>query len=282
MIKFHEEIFLDIQTADSLVVDLDRYVNKKSLSKIMGGRFTMPNTSEGFKELLSKSKSWAAVYQKLSSTEFLSTCMELLDMPSANVKLNPYFSQRIIPQKLKRVEALKFKQIHETSQSALCAYLIYSCWKRFCFYLFRARFWFSKKIQLDILFDISQSENGYVREIHRDTDSRYIIFLLYLNNLSETGEGGELNLFKYTGKSENNSNPQPAQENCSLIRKIAPSKGKLVIFKNSHDAFHSVSEMSGNEEDRIFCYGSFTVLSGKNPNFNKITKKLKTEWKFYL
>ena len=185
MIKFHEEILLDAQTSDSLVIDLQRYGNKDRLSAIHGGRFALPNTSAEFKHLLSKSKPWREIYRKLSSTEFLSTCMEHLDMPSVRAELNPYFSQRIIPQKLQRVDALKSKRIQETSLRGICAYLVYSLWRRFSFYLFRLRHWFSKKIQLDILFDVSRAENGYVREIHRDSDSRYVVFLLYLNYVIE-------------------------------------------------------------------------------------------------
>ena len=282
MIKFYEEMFLDIEASDSLVSDLKKYGNKKHLSAIHGGRFALPNTSDEFKYLLSKSKPWREIYHKLSSTEFLSTCMEHLDIPSVKAELNPYFSQRTIPQKLQRLEALKSKKIQETNLSGLCAYLVYSLWKRLCFYLFRLRYVFSKKIQLDILFDVSRAENGYSREIHRDSDSRYVVFLLYLNDLPEKGEGGELNLFEYTGERKNELGPQPDPDNCKVIRKIKPTKGKLVIFKNDHEAFHSVSKMAGFDEERIFCYGSFTVLSGSNPNFNKSTIKFKTPWQMYI
>jgi len=282
MIKFHEEILLDAETSDSLVIDLQRFGSKDRLSAIHGGRFALPNTSDEFKHLLSKSEPWREIYRKLSSAEFLSTCMEQLDMLPVRVELNPYFSQQIIPQKLQRVNALKSKRIQETRLSEIFAYLVYSLWKRFSFYLFRLRHWFSKKIQLDILFDVSRAENGYVREIHRDSDSRYVVFLLYLNELPEKGEGGELNLFEYTGERKNALVPQPDPENCTLIRKIIPTKGKLVIFKNDLEAFHSVSEMSGFDEERIFCYGSFTVLSGSNPNFNNSTIKFKTPWRMYM
>ena len=282
MIKFHEEILLDAQTSDSLVIDLQRYTSKEHLSDIHGGRFILRNTSDEFKDLLSKSEPWNKLYRKLSSNEFLSSCMEHLEMSSGAVELNPYLSQRIIPQKLQRVDALKHKRIRETSFIAMSAYLVYSLWNKFCFYMFRLRYRFSKKIQLDILLDVSQSENGYVREIHRDSDSKYVVFLLYLTDLSEKGEGGELNLFKYTGELKHDPEPQPAAENCALMRKITPTKGKLIIFKNNHEAFHSVSEMSGYDEGRIFCQGAYTVLSGANPNFNKSTRKLKTQWQLYI
>jgi hypothetical protein len=281
MIKFHEEVLLDEETSDSLVIDLKRYTSKESLSNVHGGRWIMPNTSDEFKNLLSNSEPWRKVYRKLSSPEFLSACMESLEMPLVGIELNPYFSKRVIPQKFRRLDALKSKRIRETSLIGIFLYLIYSLWNNFCFYLFRFTRRFSKKIHLDILFDVSQAENGYVREIHRDSDSRYVVFLLYLNDLSTNGNGGELNLFEYTGSHNNNPGPQPAEENCVLIKKIFPSKGKLVIFKNNKDAFHSVSEMSGYDRERIFCYGSFTVLNGLNPNFNKSSQKFKTPWRLY-
>ena len=48
-----------------------------------------------------------------------------------------------------------------------------------------------------MLYDYSISPNGYKREIHRDSDARTFVFLLYLNNLSKSGEGGELEIYKY-------------------------------------------------------------------------------------
>ena len=119
MTKFHEEIFLDAQTSDSLVIDLQRYTSKEHLSDIHGGRFILRNTSDEFKDLLSKSEPWNKLYRKLSSNEFLSSCMEHLEMSSGAVELNPYLSQRIIPQKLQRVDALKHKRIRETSFIAM-------------------------------------------------------------------------------------------------------------------------------------------------------------------
>jgi len=51
MKKFHEEILLDEEIADSLVIDLKRYGNKNRLSAIHGRRFALPNTSDDFKYL---------------------------------------------------------------------------------------------------------------------------------------------------------------------------------------------------------------------------------------
>ena len=47
---------------------------------------------------------------------------------------------------------------------------------------------------MELLYDYSISPNGYFREIHRDSDARTIVFLIYLNDLSSEGTGGDLKL----------------------------------------------------------------------------------------
>ena len=51
-------------------------------------------------------------------------------------------------------------------------------------------------MNIELLYDYSKSGNGYGREIHRDSDSRYIVILLYLNDLDDSAKGGSLNIFK--------------------------------------------------------------------------------------
>ena len=50
-----------------------------------------------------------------------------------------------------------------------------------------------------------------------------------------------------------------------------------MLFLNSHDAFHSVSEMKGDEK-RYFLYGSFTALNKKNPFLKNSLNKLETDF----
>ena len=54
---------------------------------------------------------------------------------------------------------------------------------------------------------ITQNLQTVIKEIHRDSDSRTIVFLLYLNKLSDQGEGGDLELYKYN----NNQNKIPSR-----------------------------------------------------------------------
>ena len=52
------------------------------------------------------------------------------------------------------------------------------------------------KRRLTLLYDYSVSNEGYEREIHRDSDSRVIVFLLYLSSI-EDDIGGNLEILNY-------------------------------------------------------------------------------------
>ena len=126
----------------------------------------------------------------------------------------------------------------------------------------------------------TKSPNGYKREIHRDSDSRTIVFLIYLNDLNINGSGGDLELHKYL-KNDESIPAQPNEDECKLIETISPKKGRLVVFLNSHDSLHSVSEMKNHTGYRHFLYGSFTLLGKKNNFLSKSINKLKTNFNIF-
>lgn len=267
---------------DTLIADLDSNVDCHKLSNIHGGRFVLPNTSSKFKTLLRESPAWKVFYERISSQEFMSECLEDLGIFDIEVEWQPYFSENFVPKFFKKVDDLRHRRVGEMTLKGLLAFFAYRSLRHFYFFLFRLKRLFSRKLSMDILFDISQAVNGYTREIHRDSDSRLIVFLLYLNEIDKAGVGGTLDLFNYFGKDYDDPDPQPNPKDCKLIKAIAPEKGKLVIFKNDNHAFHSVPEMSNFKGKRTFCYGSFTIISGKNPFLNKSNKQVKTEWSLYF
>ena len=81
--------------------------------------------------------------------------------------------------------------------------------------MFKIKFLFKKKTNLELLFDFSISQKGYKREIHRDSDSRKIVFLIYLNSFKNNGEGGNLNLHELINKDKKHIPTQPKDENNS-------------------------------------------------------------------
>ena len=49
--------------------------------------------------------------------------------------------------------------------------------------IFFLKFIFKQSLPIEFIYDYSQAGNGYSREIHRDSDSRIVVILLYLNEL---------------------------------------------------------------------------------------------------
>ena len=64
-----------------------------------------------------------------------------------------------------------------------------------------------------------------------------------------------------------------------MIKSIIPEAGKLVVFLNENNSFHGVTEMKNYSDFRYFVYGSFTMLSQKNPH---ITNKSKSATEFHI
>ena len=138
---------------------------------------------------------------------------------------------------------------------------------------------FSKKLPVELLYDYSIAGDGYFREIHRDSDSRMIVFLLYLSSLPNETKGGSLDIFKLKENAkETLARPDPSM--CEKIESITPKPGRLVVFKNDNNSYHSVEKLSDSKSSRYFIYGGFTLLSQNNPFITK--GKLKTEFNFLV
>ena len=99
--------------------------------------------------------------------------------------------------------------------------------------------------------------------------------------MNDSGTGGELEIHEHV-KSNSFIPAQPDRDDCKLIESIKPKAGELIIFKNTKESLHAVSEMKNHEESRYFIYGSFTLLRGTSPFLNFTdTSKIPTEFDFY-
>ena len=141
-----------------------------------------------------------------------------------------------------------------------------------------------RKRPLIPLFDYSFSSNGYGREIHRDSDNRLIVVLLYLNDLDSSSLGGDLEIYKIKKEKikQNIYPPQPNKKDCDLEYVIKPKRGRLVMFVNQFNSYHGVSEMINDKKGRHFIYGGYTYPSSlfvKNKRL--LNTKLKTEMFLY-
>ena len=233
--------FLSTDELKKLVEDL-KELNFKDQSVIHGGRIYLANTDQEFLNLISSSPSWNSLYQKINSPEFFSYCQSSLNLSEDKIVFEKFFTKEI-PEFFKRIHKLRDRRIKETSYFGIVAYTIYLGYRYLLFIYFQKISQLMGRNTTELLFDISLAGNGYSREIHRDSDSRYIVFLIYLNELQGAGEGGSLDLHEYAGDEFDDPPAKPDIDDCRLIQSIKPAAGQLVIFQNNKYAFHSVPVM---------------------------------------
>lgn len=292
--------FLTQEEADKLVNDGEKFIKNQSISKdiIHGGRFMIPWTSYKFDELRNTSINWEIFSKKfkqrayniflkeienlneLSNTSILS--INELKKTSVNDIKNFKLSSRINFRNLKR----KLNKLQETkiglippSKLFLVALIriLDSIWRNMSSLIY----YLTRKKPLIPLLDYSFSSNGYGREIHRDSDNRLIVILLYLNTLGKDTEGGDLEIYK-KNKDNKNFPPQPNKEDCELQYKIKPRRGRILMFINQFNSYHGVSKMLNDKHGRHFLYGGFTYPSSIFINKTRFSNtKLPTEMFIY-
>ena len=273
--------FLDKIECQKLIQDAENFSNEIR-SIIHGNRQIMPSTSIKFLNLENKSILWNELSKRLNCQNFFDFCVKELNLKYKNkFQYKNFFKKK----KYSNFE-ISYKKLCEQNANTLPTL---SLFKIFCFrlykrvlrYFFCANDFFSKKNNIELLYDYSKSGNGYGREIHRDSDSRYIVILLYLNDLDDGAKGGSLDIFKLKNGSSKTKDAQPKNTDCELVESIMPKAGRLVIFLNNEISYHAVSEMKNSKNYRHFLYGGFTLLSKKNPLIQSSTI-MNTNFDLYL
>lgn len=267
--------FLDINECNALINDAYKFSNNNH-TEVLNKRLLLPSTSTKFISLLKKSKVWNDLHTKLNSKDFLKFTTQNLEIKNINLSITNFFFNNNPSWFLKKYKDLNNKPLSNISNKSLLFYVIYKFLRNIIRYI---KYKFTFRNYVELLYDYSKSPNGYYREIHRDSDSRTIVFLLYLNNLSINGTGGDLGIYKF--KDSEMIPSQPKKEDCLLIENIKPKPGRLVLFLNSHDSLHSVNEMKNHDGYRHFLYGSFTLLGKKNPLLKKSIGSLKTDFNIF-
>ena len=276
MIKYKViENFINENQCRELIEDAGKFLEIKSEREIINNnRQMIISTSVTYNELLKKAKNWEKLHDKINSHEFYEECLKTFNLDPNQYELKNFFFKKELGDIEKKYKNLVNRKFSYLETGTLLKLLLFRTYKQI---LFKIKFLFKKKINLELLFDFSISQKGYKREIHRDSDSRVIVFLLYLNSFKNKGEGGDLNLHELVNNDKRNIPAQPKDENCRIVESLSPKAGNLVLFLNTAEAFHSVSEMMG-EEKRYFLYGSYTALNKKNPLIKNSAKKLKTDF----
>ena len=272
------ENFINPQDCKDLINDAKKFTNNKNFFKYHGNREDLTSSSLAHNQLLLDSMNWKNFANKINSREFFEMCCDKLGVDSGKFQIKNHFniSSPTRNQKIyKMMSALKINLIPSKSLLKYLAYRIYRDLIRKI--KFSNLFNISKK-PIELLYSYSKAGNGYKREIHRDSDSRLIVCVLYLNELPETGEGGSFDIYKRVKEDKNLA--QPSNTSCEKIESIKPGVGKLIIFLNEDSSYHAVSEMKNYEGFRYFIYGSFTLLADKN-NLIKNKSSLSTDYHNY-
>ena len=271
--------FIDDKFCESLISASSLQSDSKDKTEMHGGRDFLSSTTLQFNDLINNSKDWSILVEKLNSPEFLNFCLKKLDL-KREFSLVDFFKSKNLNNSQKSYKKIGSTKSRLIPTKALLRYFLKRVFKDITRKIKYSKLFYSKKSAVELLFDYSKAGNGYSRSIHRDSDNRLVVFILYLNSPSQTDNhtGGNFDIYKLINKDKNLTHPDA--KNCSKIESIEPKSGKLIVFLNENESFHGVEKMNNHEEFRHFIYGGFTLLNEKNPyivNQSKVT----TEFHLY-
>ncbi len=271
--------FIDQDTCEKLINDYKSH-EKFMVNRILthSSRILIPNSSNDWFNLKEKSTEWKNLADRLSSQEFFKMISSSFDNDSEKLKLSNLYTNN---EKIKNSKFNLDKVIRSTPSKDLIKIILYREIMRLkrLFLSIKNKILFNKK-SLELLMDLSVATKGYFREIHRDSDNRKYVFLLFLNKIKDDA-GGQFKFYKL--KNIYKKFPiRPNQQDCEEIGSVEPEPGKLIIFKNTHDAYHSVSKMDSNDK-RYFIYGGYTLLTGMPDEIkNNSENFVKTNFDYFL
>ena len=124
-------------------------------------------------------------------------------------------------------------------------------------------FIYSKKIFCEM--DFSIGEKGYEREPHHDAPNKVVVFLIYLNDVKNNNDGGDLEIYKYKNNKQMIFKQAPDLIDVEVIKSIYPEQGKLIVFLSCPDSLHGVKKYNPeNDDKRYFIYGSYGTFFNIN------------------
>ena len=275
--------WLDGAECRRLMADGEAYCATDEGRVIHSGRHFVPNTTAAWQRLCASSEAWDSLRDRLDSSEFLGWIVSRLDANGSDADLVP---TRLFTNRCSGLD----RRLQEASPEGRAgAYrLLHLVARRVNLYQMgirrRLRYVRTRLVHrltaVELLCDYSRASDGYGRVIHRDSDSRRYVFLLYLNTLDDGATGGSLDTYRLTRPGQG-SPTWPSEDECELVDSVAPAAGRLVVFRNSHDSYHGVSVMQGHGTVRHFLYGGFTQLGGTNPNMLGSIGSIPTEFHLY-
>ena len=276
------ENFIDENLCNNLVSSAKNLESELFSENIIhNGRNFISCTSEDFLKLKNSNNSWRDFSSFLESKDFTRFAFSKLNLKIDSYEFINLYKSKDLLSFLKNKKRYNAQNINNLSSKRILWFLLLRFIQRMFLSLRLVKYFFLNKNPLELLFDFSIAQNGYSLPIHRDTDARIIIFLIYLNDVTEGSIGGNFNLFKLKeNKGFFPKNPNPSD--CDLVESISPKTGRAIFIDGSMDSYHSVDKMIDHNEKRYFIYGSFTSLLKKNDLIDyKKNKKYDTEFNLY-
>ena len=272
--------FIDKDLCEKLIGAFNANYPSLKKKEIHGGRQFLSSTDLEFNELLKNSDDWKNLERKINSPKFLDFCLDKLELKDKKFSLVNFFKLKNLTNIEKIYKKFSTTQSKLISKKNLVIYILFRIYRDILRKIKFSKLFYPNKSAVELLFDYSKAGNGYKRKIHRDSDNRLVVFLIYLNSPSTTDEnsGGDFDIYKLIDGVK--STAYPEKKNCKKIKSIKPESGKLIVFLNNDESFHGVEEMKNHSDYRHFIYGGFTLLNQKNP-YIKNKSSVATEFHLY-
>jgi len=103
--------------------------------------------------------------------------------------------------------------------------------------------------------DWSEAGDGYVREIHRDTDPRIWNFIIFFND--KDWDGGDFII--HSSDSLKIFPRQIFDKELPIHKTIEAKKNRAIFFLSTPNSYHSVSVQKNTITPRKFIYGAYTM-----------------------
>ncbi len=134
----------------------------------------------------------------------------------------------------------------------------------------------SLKEEMFTHIDWSEAGDGYIREIHADSQKRFMNFLIFFND--KNWGGGDFVIHSSDGVKDyhqpRGGAPKLYKDEPVKIHSIIPAKAnRAVFFLSSPNSLHSVSKQHETKEFRKFIYGAYSSRDVSKPVFSNYTYK---------
>lgn len=291
---FYCDDFLSESECKALVQAAEALRPESNSNQSHGGRFSIFSSSEDMAQLTNTCSHWQQLKEMIEKGRLVDELLASLhELPCQSEKFMAAIDQgdirketsvrsalpRIYPRKLR----LKSRQeIRYSSAKVLAATIFFRALNFLLRHGLAISHIFLRKRVIVPLWDYSMAKNGYGREVHRDSDSRVVVFLIYLNEIGAEADGGGLTLYNSSVCEKKIWSPRPVAHDVSPLQTLKPKAGRLVIFLNTANAYHSVDTMNNSDRSRHFIYGGYTLLSSLGSIARKYSSEaMPTEFNIY-